>query len=442
MYINKVISYKGAWREFFNNHSEELEDIIDGLSNIFKWWEKSKIPLTNMNVHLMWRQVLEKRGWEGLYLDHGGVYGEMGPTKNGISVYMSLESKEGGLHKWLFFESLLAIKNEGIKIPILLTQSLNQSINNGGLSSFQIYQKELETLNMLNFPYPFIIAGFDDEYLNSDLSQIDLNSMFSIENPIVVDKCIEFPPEYHQAGLNILNFFGTYLRENYPNEEARVKIEQDGLIVRLIVEKEDGNFEVVEKALHEYELIITEKEPPERFTDNEKLILELRYELRNAYNRIESQKEIMLVQSGRYDKLLNIVGQGLSAKNKIDIDVNQTTSNSNTIAINQNVSSAIGSINEIKDMLPKNSEAQKELKELEESLEKIDEEKDPKKVKKSPAMSKFKRFIEKVSEGNEAVGKAIKAAEGGWEIFKDLSGKYNKIAEWCGLPQVPSVFTK
>jgi len=37
---------------------------------------------------------------------------------------------------------------------------------------------------------------------------------------------------------------------------------------------------------------------------------------------------------------------------------------------------------------------------------------------------------------------ALDKVEDGIEIAQDLAGKYNKIAEWCGMPVVPSVFLK
>ncbi len=40
------------------------------------------------------------------------------------------------------------------------------------------------------------------------------------------------------------------------------------------------------------------------------------------------------------------------------------------------------------------------------------------------------------------VGRAIKAVEGGVGYARDIAGYYNKIAEWCGMPVVPSVFLK
>jgi hypothetical protein len=57
-------------------------------------------------------------------------------------------------------------------------------------------------------------------------------------------------------------------------------------------------------------------------------------------------------------------------------------------------------------------------------------------------MSKFKRLIDKVTDTGSELNSAIKKAERGWEIFSDLAGKYNKLAEWCGLPVVPSALIK
>ena len=55
---------------------------------------------------------------------------------------------------------------------------------------------------------------------------------------------------------------------------------------------------VIEKALHEYELIITGEVPPEKFTQNDKLVLELRNELRIAKFRLESQQDLIGMQNG------------------------------------------------------------------------------------------------------------------------------------------------
>lgn len=186
-------------------------------------------------------------------------------------------------------------------------------------------------------------------------------------------KAIEFPPEYQQAGVGILSYFGTYLREQYPEEKAKVKIEQDGLTVR---------------------------------------------------------------------QLLTLVSSGLAAKSQIIIDNRPTAEVVNSINISGNFSSALGTINELEELIHPDDKVLQEIEAVKKALEVLKKEQDPEKVKESSSMSKFKRLVDKLTEGNSEIKKAVEAVSGGVDIIRDLAGKYNSIAQWCGLPQVPKVFTK
>jgi len=268
------------------------------------------------------------------------------------------------------------------------------------------------------------------------------SELITITNQQKVERCIHFTPEYHQAGLDILNYFGTYLRERYPEENASVKIEQHGLQVRMVIETKDGKTETIEKALHEYELIITGVASPAQFSSNEKLLFELKNELRIAQFRLESKQDLIGMQNGRIDQLLNIIGDGLSNKNQVSIDFKPNITLSNTITINQDIAAALSHVNELIHEIPKTSSAHKSLNELENSLAEIETNNDPKSVRRSPAMSKFKRIIDKVTDNGSDLNAAIDKIDSGWEIFSELAGKYNKLAEWCGLPVVPSALIK
>ncbi|NRG06304.1 hypothetical protein HRJ46_23670, partial [Vibrio coralliilyticus] len=88
---------------------------------------------------------------------------------------------------------------------------------------------------------------FEVKKLLTDVANETINLLRNeLENEDVIERSIVFPPEYHQAGLGILNYFGTYINEKYPEQNARVKIEQHGLTVRMIVETESGSREVLE----------------------------------------------------------------------------------------------------------------------------------------------------------------------------------------------------
>jgi hypothetical protein len=150
----------------------------------------------------------------------------------------------------------------------------------------------------------------------------------------------------------------------------------------------------------------------------------------------------MLVQKGQIDKLMNILGQGLTNKSPIHIDFKPVITLDNKVLYNQNVTSLISDISDLKLLLGTSSPEYIELQNLEGSLIAIEKEADPEVVKKSTAMQKLRKFIDTVADGNEQVGKAIKTTETGIDIVRNLAGKYNSIAEWCGLPQVPKIFTK
>jgi len=275
----------------------------------------------------------------------------------------------------------------------------------------------------------------------STSKEVDSEFLLSL-NQRKVERSIHFTPEYHQAGLDILNYFGTYLRVQYPKENASVKIEQHGLKVRMVIETENGKTETIEKALHEYELIITGVESPAKFSSNDKLIFELKNELRIAQFRLESQQDLIGMQNGRIDKLLNIVGDGLSQKHQIMVDFKPNITLSNNVIINQDIAGALSNLNELINEIPKTSDAYLPLNQLEKSLSEIETNNDPDSVRRSPAMSKFKRLIDKVTDRGSDLNSAIDKIDSGWEVFSELAGKYNKLAEWCCLPVVPSALIK
>lgn len=304
-------------------------------------------------------------------------------------------------------------------------------------------------MNGIGVGIPIEDSSISLKSIYDEISGLCLSRMREVENEFLsfsdkgmVERIIEFPPEYHQAGLGILNYFGTYLREQYPNENASVRIEQVGLEVRLVVETEDGKSETIEKALNEYELIITGAEQPQTLSHSDKLIFELKNELRIAQFRLESQKDLIGMQNGRIDQLLNIVGNSLSQKNQVVIDFKPDITLSNKVEVNQDIKAAISHLNKLKKELPRSNEVYSVLNELEGSLVSIETNNDPASVRRSSAMCDFKRLIDKVVDNGSDLNSAIDKIESGWKVFSELAGKYNSVAEWCGLPVIPRPLLK
>nr|WP_231714648.1 pentapeptide repeat-containing protein [Desulfonema ishimotonii] len=149
----------------------------------------------------------------------------------------------------------------------------------------------------------------------------------------LIIRSITFPPEYHEAGISILTYFGTILRKKYPDTKAKIQIKQEGLRVTMIIEPDDGGErEIIEKALDEYGLVVTGQKTPEEFTDDKVLIIGLRSELRIAQARIETQKELLQDKSAQIDKLFFIVGNAVQSK---PVSVVQKAAPHNNIGANE-----------------------------------------------------------------------------------------------------------
>ena len=163
------------------------------------------------------------------------------------------------------------------------------------------------------------------------------------------------------------------------------RIEQKDHMVRMIVETADGNVTTVEQALRDYEMIFTGKVTPEAISTNDKVVLDLRNELRIAQFRIESQQDIINMQNNRMDKLMDLIGNGLNAAQSRPISLNlaPTFNNSNSFSTNPSISSALEDVNELLSSIPpesRGSEADTTLEDIGKSLEEVECESDSAKI--------------------------------------------------------------
>lgn len=150
----------------------------------------------------------------------------------------------------------------------------------------------------------------------------------------LIKRSIEFPEEYKQAGVGILNYFSEILRKKYPDSKAKIQIKQDGLKVTMIIDPADGEREIIEKALNDFGLVITGKMTPEEFTNDKLLILELKSQITLAKAQIENQKQMLEFQKVvandhieqqaiHIDKLFSLIGEAIQGRS-ICIDVSPT----------------------------------------------------------------------------------------------------------------------
>lgn len=269
-------------------------------------------------------------------------------------------------------------------------------------------------------------------------------------NQLVLERRIEFPPEYHQAGISIMSFFGEVLRRKYPNHKATVRIEQDGLKVRMIVEPVIGESAIFERALDEYGLVLTRQITIEEFTNDPFLTISLKNELRMAHVRIESQKELLNYQNiqlrekdRQVEQLMGLISQSIHAQKQqsLYIDISPTISPAITVGFNLSISldHIFKSLERLSEMMKHSGKESETIEKISKELKELDN-RDANCVKESPVMAKLHKLIERISDTETKIGKTIKRVRQGVTTIQKLAKDYNDIAQWCGLPQIPRPF--
>jgi CheY-like chemotaxis protein len=67
-----------------------------------------------------------------------------------------------------------------------------------------------------------------------------------------IKRSISFPPEYQDAGWRLVHDFAEFVREQFPDSASKIRVEQEGLTVRLFVETPESEVSLIEESLQEY----------------------------------------------------------------------------------------------------------------------------------------------------------------------------------------------
>lgn len=108
-----------------------------------------------------------------------------------------------------------------------------------------------------------------------------------------VERSIEFPPEYWQAGTSILSYFSRILNVKYPCQKIKVRIEQEGLSLRMVIDTPTGEREKIEQTLEEYGLVVIGKIPPENFLSDPFEVMALKNKLDMADLELRQTKQLL-----------------------------------------------------------------------------------------------------------------------------------------------------
>lgn len=266
----------------------------------------------------------------------------------------------------------------------------------------------------------------------------------------VIERYIEFPPEYCQAGISILSFFGEVLRRKYPDKQATVRIEQDGLRVKMMVEPFIGEPEIFQRALDQYGLVVLGRITPEEFTNDPLLVFSLKHELRMLQAKLEGQKELLQVyerNDGRKDsqiiKLTEMLEKAFSPTQPNPVSITVSPVITSSVNVQLGISNAIEDIcRDLKDLsmaIGSSCDAASSIEEVRQDVEKL-KGSVPDKVKGSSGINKLEQFLKQLSDAESTIVKAVSITERGFAIAQRLAGHYNDVAQWLGLPQIPKPF--
>lgn len=113
-----------------------------------------------------------------------------------------------------------------------------------------------------------------------------------------ISRSISLSRQYYQAGLGILNYVGTILRQRYPDRSIKVRVEQNHqlgeLMIRLLVEAPDDMRATIERDLELYGLVVVEQMVPEELLPNPMDVQALRRKLDLIRTELSLEREHLL----------------------------------------------------------------------------------------------------------------------------------------------------
>ena len=421
MHIREVITYGGAWETLNQKYTQEFESIRSALSG------------RTLDGRRDFRARLKADGW-----NHSPSIEVIKPIQDLVlreiilyrrHVAVCFPNGQRHVSAWLYTTAPAMVNYCQVEVPVAIMP----------LRYAQTVGEELGALSPISLPSPFLLVGFSIKPSNINITELKCEENIRFRQ-IIVNRAIEFPPQYHQACLGILSYFGSVLREKYPSQEATVKIEQDGLVVRLIVESENGNREVIEKALVEYELVLRGEVQPEEFFVSSTKVLELKNELRIAQLRIDYQCDMIQMQGQQISSLQQLIGHALSGKNHQRVLFSPCITINNTQTNEFKFRDVISDANsDLEELIAADVDdsIKTRLLDLRSALDMARLNGKPDAVANSSGIKKLRALVEDTFKSGSKISEALKAIEGGIETAQSLGRKYNAIAEWCGVPQIP-----
>jgi len=206
-----------------------------------------------------------------------------------------------------------------MEIVSYLTNAIKLKIDDKTKSTYYAFQNLVNNKILLKVSkneFTFVNPIFERIIKNNIFTEKRFNVLtnrliqkFGSYNKQKIIKTIEFPAEYKQAGISILNYFSQILQTKYPDTDAKIQIIQDGLLVSLIIEPtKEGEIKIIEKTLEEYGLVVTKRMPPESlFPDNPYEAMALKNKLEMTELELRQTRQLLSLTEKNYENKLSMV---------------------------------------------------------------------------------------------------------------------------------------
>jgi hypothetical protein len=309
MNINKVVSYGCAW-DILKENTVAYEELVSALKMITpellvdpkyggRFNRDPSEEISPLNFTRCWDKIMEDLQWgscRGKSNRPGGINIYIRNYKHRIAVKMMSSDRMMNFPSWVLIEAPRIVSTEICDVAILVMPTADLAAKYGSNIKYVPFhfieraQAQLNDLLPINQVQPFLIIGFSQE--ESDIEVVEILPS-GVEN--IVERVLEFPRELYQAGVGILSYFGEVLKQKYPDIEAKVRIEQDGNVVRMTVDAPDGTRDIIEKTLQDFALVVTNQASPETLLDNQFQIHALSNKLMLAEMEVRQVRDLMRI---------------------------------------------------------------------------------------------------------------------------------------------------
>ena len=120
---------------------------------------------------------------------------------------------------------------------------------------------------------------------------------------------LEIPSEYLDIGINILNQFLAILNQRRLDSPKDVRIEQNGLNIRMTINPDENDEEIIQAALDDNSIVPLEELSLEDCLKDKDLILELRTEIKEVISNSRDQKQLMQKVYSQLEKTVEALRQ-------------------------------------------------------------------------------------------------------------------------------------